>query len=292
MKPLPLIRSARSAIVTLLLLIATLFATAFITTTTAEAASYHKAVMLSKHGLIQEAKAELIDVIYSKAPRSYRAKSYYYLGTLDFNENNLAGALEVWGELVRKFPSSEEAAIVADRLDELAEMAGEVTPETTENAVAAAYLRHGDFWSSRKAANFTIDSSWIETVEAATRWYDRVITEFPNTTASRIAYRSKLMTLLGWQGTGGHTEYGIMGDREKYMPEFLDTFDAFEAAHPEAQSLQGFRFQIAQSYWMAKEWDKTREWLTVVIKKAGEQSGDKDSFYSDLAKRRLEHIEY
>ncbi|MBE9529383.1 MAG: tetratricopeptide repeat protein [Proteobacteria bacterium] len=264
----------------------------FALSTTAEAASYYKAVMLSKHGLVREAKAELIDVIYSKAPRSYRAKSYYYLGTLDFNENNLRGALEVWTELVRKFPSSEEATIVASRLDELAEMAGEVLPETTENAVAATYLRHGDFWSKRKAENFTIDSSWIETIEAATRWYDRVITEFPNSSASRIAYRSKLMTLLGWQGAGGHGAYGIMGDMTKYMPKFLETFEAFEAAHPEAPSLQGFRFQIAQSYWMAKEWDKTREWLTVVIKEAGEKSGDDDSFYSDLAKRRLEHIEY
>ncbi len=282
MKPTPLTRSSLTALIFLMLF--------FAISATAEAASYYKAVMLSKHGLVREAKAELIDLIYSKAPRSYRAKAYYYLGTLDFDENNLRGAVEVWGELVRKFPSSEEAAIVAGRLEELGELAGEVAHETTDNAVAQAYLRNGDFWSRRKATNFTIDSSWLETVEAANRWYDRVIEEFPGTAASRIAYKSKLMTLLGWEGAGGHGAYGIMGDSERYMPEFLKTFAAFEAAHPEAPSLQGFRFQIAQSYWMAKEWDKTREWLTIVVEHAGGE--ESRSFYKDLAERRLKHVEY
>ncbi len=139
-------------------------------------------------------------------------------------------------------------------------------------------------------SRFTIDSSWVGRIEAANKWYDRVIEEFPSTTASRIAYKNKLMTLLGWNGAGSHAAYGIMGDIEKYMPEFLETFKAFEAAHPKALSLQGFRFQIAQSYWMAKDWAKTREWLGALIEKAGDEE-DK-SFYKDLAERRLEHVEY
>ena len=33
-----------------------------------------------------------------------------------------------------------------------------------------------------------IDFSWIPHVEAVIKWYDKTITEFPGTTASRIAY--------------------------------------------------------------------------------------------------------
>ena len=72
------------------------------------------------------------------------------------------------------------------------------------------------------------------------------------------------------------------------MPQLLQTFDAFEGGHPTASSLQAFRFQIAQAYWKKKNWVKTREWLNLIIAKAG----GRDSFYVDLARRRLQKVEY
>lgn len=47
-----------------------------------------------------------------------------------------------------------------------------------------------------------------------------------------------------------------------------------------------YRFQIA--FWSQKMWPNATELLNSII----EKSGDEDSFYSDLAKRRLENLEY
>jgi hypothetical protein len=82
--------------------------------------------------------------------------------------------------------------------------------------------------------------------------------------------------------------YGIRADYNKYMPQLLSTFSAFEADHPETTTLQAFRFQIAQAYWSNKDWAKTREWLKLIVDKAGPA----DSFYKDIAERRLEKVEY
>jgi tetratricopeptide (TPR) repeat protein len=239
--------------------------------------------------LTQEAKFELIDVIFSKSTDSDKAQTYYLLGSIAFDENKVSVALNSWRELVTKYPNSKQAKIVKDRINELAEIVGESKKESIENAIALSYLRHGDFWSEGKDSRFTIDSSWIPNVEAAIKWYDKVITEFPKTTASRIVYQDKLITLLGWEDPGRYGEkHGIRSSFIKYMPQLLETFTSLEKDHPTASTLQAFRYQIAQALWRNKDWAKTREWLDLVIKKSGEG----DSFYKDLAERRLKKIEY
>ena len=60
------------------------------------------------------------------------------------------------------------------------------------------------------------------------------------------------------------------------------TFLAFEKEHPKASTLQGFRYQIAQTYWKNKQWAKTREWLNKIIMKAASKIAGRDS-----AERRL-----
>jgi len=118
-------------------------------------------------------------------------------------------------------------------------------------------------------------------VEAAVKWYDKVIQEFPNSSASRTAYKGKMRTLLGWKEYGN--SYGILHSFSMYMPQLLETFNQFEREYPNASILQTFRYQIAQAYWDNKNWNKSKEWLNLIIKKAGV----KDSFYKDSAMRRL-----
>ena len=43
--------------------------------------------------------------------------------------------------------------------------------------------------------------------------------------------------------------YGIKSDFTKYMPLLLQAFEGFEKDHPDASTLQAFRYQIAQAYW-------------------------------------------
>lgn len=257
--------------------------------TPAFTASVEKAALLRRHALLAEAKAELIDVIFSNATEPVKARAYYELGSIAFEDRNVSVALETWKQLVEKYPKSDEAALVKDRVSELAEIIGDVSKTTAENAVAQSYLRHANFWSEGKDEIFHIDSSWIPNVEAAVKWYDKVIAEYPKTAASQLAHQGKLRALFGWKEPGQYgSSHGLKASFATYMPQVLAAFAAFEAEHPEASTLQAFRYQIAQAYWSRKEWAKTREWLNAII----EKSGDRDTFYRDLAQRRLAKVEF
>lgn len=257
--------------------------------TAAGAASLEKAIMYNQHGLKDKAKSEFIDLIFNKSSRSDKAEAYYFLGAIAFDERKISVALDSWKTLVTKFPKSKQAKLVKGKISELAEIVGESAEKSIKNAVARSYLRHAHFWSRRKNQGFTIDSSWILKVEAANKWYDKVISEFPKTPAAELAYKNKLRTILGWKEPG---RYGSSGGIEenflKYMPLLLETFAAFERDFPQSGSLQAFRYQIAQAYWSNKEWQNTKKWLNKIISVAG----DRDSFYKDLAKRRLQKVEY
>jgi len=251
--------------------------------------SIDKAIMLNDHGLKQESKTELIAVIFSRAATKSKAHAYYLLGGIAFDENKISTALESWTTLSKKYPKSRHASLVKDRIKELSEIVGESAKESIENVVALSYLRHGDFWSKGKDSTFTIDSSWIPKVESATKWYDKVISEFPNSTASKIAYQDKIRTILGWKDRGKYgSSHGIKESFVTYIPILLETFKAFEKEHPNASTLQAFRYQIAQTYWSEKDFTKTKEWLNKIITVAGEG----DSFYKDTAQRRLLNVEY
>jgi tetratricopeptide (TPR) repeat protein len=255
----------------------------------AMAESIEKAEMLRDYGLIAEAKTELINIIFSNAPDTTVAAAYYDLGAIAFDEGNVSVALDTWTQLVNKFPASEQALLVKDRINALAGVMGEVSNQVAGNAVAQLYLSNADFWSKDKSSVYIIDASWIPKEDAACFWYDKVILEFPNSVASNLAYQGKLMTLIGWKEPGQYGDsYGVTGDFDKYMPQLLRTFSSYEAAFPDDPSLQAFRYQIAQIYWTHRDWDKTKEWLTLII----EKSGATDSFYRDLAERRLQKIEY
>lgn len=89
-------------------------------------------------------------------------------------------------------------------------------------------------------------------------WYDKVIQEFPKTAASQLAYEDKMRTLIGWEDPGRYgASHGIKRNFAQYMPQLLETFFAFERDHPDASSLQAFRYQIAQAYWKNKNWNQT-----------------------------------
>ncbi|MCP5267075.1 MAG: tetratricopeptide repeat protein [Burkholderiaceae bacterium] len=268
-------------------LIAVSLPAVFLASSLCFAASVDKAEMLNRHGLNQNAKSELIDVIFSKSSDSNRAQAYYLLGSIAFDEHNIPVALDAWQDLVRKYPGSTQARTVKDRIQELSELVGDSTKESTKSAIASSYIQHANFWSKGKNSGLTIDSSYIPSVEAATKWYDKVISEFPRSTASRIAYQGKLRTLLGWEEPGRYgSKYGLEESFNKYMPMLLDTFTAFEREHPTAATLQAFRYQIAQAYWSQNEYNKAREWLNLIVK----ISGERDSFYKDLAERRLQNM--
>ena len=256
---------------------------------TAFASDIDKAKMYYDNNLIIEAKRELIDIIFEKDSEKNKSEAYYLLGAIAFDENRMSDAFKIWKELVVKYPNSIRASEIKDRIEKIAAIVGENKEQNVDNAIAQSYLNNAEFWSRNKGRSYSVDSSWISSVEAAVKWYDKVINEFPNSDASIIAYRDKIRTLIGWGGSSKYGEgVGAVGDLKKYMPQVEEAMAAFEKMHPDDSSLQALRYQIAQTYWHKKKWAETRKWLDIIV----EKSGAEDSFYKDLATRRLNKIEY
>ena len=88
--------------------------------------SVDKAQMLLQYGLAQEAKIELINIVFGDYVETAKAKAYYLLGNIAFDENNVSVALDTWKELYTKFPNSNEAIVVKDRIIELTDVIGDI----------------------------------------------------------------------------------------------------------------------------------------------------------------------
>lgn len=261
----------------------------FFMTCTAHAQSLQKAEMYLEHGLTVEAQKELIDLVHGAGNVSDKPKALNLLASIAVDKNNLKAALDAWTRLIKLYPTSAEALAAKARLPLLSSVLGQVSEETINDATARVLLRNADFWAKDRDRIYKIDSSWIPNVEAAVYWYDKVLAEFPGTPAAKTAYEEKMRTLLGWKEVGQYGEaHGVRGNPAAYLPVLEGTFREYEKAFPQAAALQAFRYQIAQAYWKNKNWPKTREWLGEVV----EKDGTANSFYRDLAQRRLKKVEY
>ena len=253
--------------------------------------SYDKALMLEEHGLREDSKRELIDVLFApKSTKTEQAKALYLLGSISVDEGRVEAGLSRWRELQTKYPETEEAKHVTERAEALSSLVGESAKSFVTNAVASTYLRHADFWSRGKSSIFSIDSSWIPKVETAITWYDLVLDEFPHSPAALVAFESKMKTLIGWKDPGEvGMRYGLFRvENDPHMALLIQCFEDYLAAFPKAGSRQAFRYQIAQTYWHRQDWENTRIWLNKII----ESEPNGKSFYIDLARRRLEKVEY
>ncbi len=249
------------------------------------AQSYGKAEMLLDHGLTTEAQKELIDLVFSERNSPDKPKALNLLASIAVDKNNLQAAIDAWGRLIRMYPSSPEAVAAKNKLPLLTSVWGQVSEEMISDATARVLLRNADFWSKGRDKVFLIDASWIDNLEAAVFWYDTVITSYKGTTAARTAYEDKMRTLLGWENDSGRLGKSVPGAPVVILEE---TFREYEKAFPQAPAQQAFRFQVAQAYWRAKNWIKTKEMLTEIIDK----DGGANSFYKDLAERRLKRVEH
>lgn len=241
------------------------------------------------HNLRSRALEIFIELLNKpQASAANKAEALYYMGQISFDEARYSTALNDWQRLIKNYPTSPKAIEIKERLVQLREIFVKVSDESISSVVAQSYIRNGDFWS-KADSKFTIDSSWMPNVELSAQWYDKTIAEFPGTDAAEMAFQHKMFVLIGWEERGQYgSSYGVKNNFSKYMPQLLKTFEEFETAFPSSSYLQGFRYQIAQTYWSHKEWENTRMWLNKII----EKSQGKSSFYTETAKARLNKIEY
>ena len=163
------------------------------------------------------------------------------------------------------------------------------------------YLMNGDFYSQDKPLRLGIDTSYIDKVDTAIWWYDKVLSEFPGTKEANEALRAKIRTLIGWENGYGEDKkyYGLHayhdhGKIDGYFSLIGTTFLELETGFPDDEYLEAFAFQIAQRYLYyllvfdySQYKDDCKEWLEKTI----ELAKGEDTFYSHLAKLRLRLVQ-
>jgi TolA-binding protein len=247
-----------------------------------------KAIWLYECQLLRDAQIAFVDfLIQRQVDPLEKSAAMYLLGLISFEENKIQSAVKIWRMLVEEFPDSMEAKMVEDRIPELLQNLQTASMEYIDEVRASMYLKNGDYWIVGKDPGYYVDTAYINNIEAAVHWYDKAISEFPDSAAARMAHEHKLQSLIGWKDKDNFgIAYGAMGEFTSYISKVIEAFEAFEKAFPNAPSLQPIRYQIAQLYWSNKDFVNTEKWLKRVI----EHGGDEESFYSDLAERRLHKL--
>ena len=272
-----------------------------------EAGHVEHAKMLKQHGLIDDAKRFFIEIVHSElATDADKAASLYNLGVIAFNAKQLQVAFDTWQDLIEQYPESDEGKIVSERIGYLASEIVELSSDVVKDEIARSYLQHGDFWSDDiKRHRWLIDSSWLDEIELACEWYDKVIAEFPSTPAAKLAYLEKFKTILGKDGAEA---YKTRKSFSEYVEPLLATYEDFVKAFPDSDFIPLLEFQIAQAYWGEEDqaarnflrfmesdstaviipylYAETEKWLRSVI-----ENGNTNSFYMQVATARLEAIE-
>ena len=159
------------------------------------------------------------------------------------------------------------------------------------------YLMNGNFYSQDKPVRLGIDLSYIDKVDTAIWWYDKVLDEYPGTQEANEALRAKIRTLLGWEEGFGKDKknFGLLSRiKGRYFPIIESTFQELEIGFPDDEYLEALAYQIAQRYlyhvlvYKKDNYkDNCEQWLQKTIELAHGQ----DTFYSHLAKLRLRLVE-
>lgn len=201
------------------------------------------------------------------------------------------------GICVFNFTDAQKNDDTSNENTSLADAISDHTGLFDQGPTAKNYLSNGDFYSQDKPRKLIIDTSYIDKVESAIWWYDKVITEFPGTEEANIALRSKIKTLIGWTDGYGKDKkyYGLHSRvRGRYFPLVESTFLELEVGYPDDPYLEALSYQIAQQYlfhilvYGSKHYnDECKRWLEKTI----ELARGEDTFYSHLAKLRLSLVE-
>jgi len=228
------------------------------------------------HGLKSRAMETYIGILHTAAySAEAKAEALYYMGQISFEDGSFATAMNDWQKLVATYPDSPRAAELKDRFTQLQEVYSKPSDPPIDSVVARSYIRNGDFWAGGER-KFSFDTSLLPNIDLGVAWYDRVIQEFPASDAADVAMQRKVFLWLG----------AVESEYSRNLQGLLDAFAAYEAAFPKDENLQAFRYQISQVYWKHGDWSTTATWLNKIIGAAG----NKSSFYSDMAKARMENM--
>jgi tetratricopeptide (TPR) repeat protein len=229
------------------------------------------------HGLKDRAMESFIAILHTPSTADDRAEALYYIGQISFEQGSFATAMNDWEKLVADYPKSPRALELKDRFTQLREVYSKLADPPLDSVVARSYIKNGDFWAGGER-KFSLETKFLPSLDLGVSWYDRVINEFPGSMASDVAMQRKVFLWLSFADE----------DWPRNLQGLLDAFAAYEAAFPKDENMQAFRYQVSQVYWRHGDWQTVATWLNKII----EASGGRDTFYSDLAKARLENMHF
>ena len=97
----------------------------------AHGASLDKAKALRANGLRDEAKRELVEVMFDEAEGpTVKAEALYLLGEIAIDEKAIAAARENWEKLINTYPDSPFATTARSKLELLLQLQPSAQPET------------------------------------------------------------------------------------------------------------------------------------------------------------------
>lgn len=270
-----------------------------------------------EHGYIEAARLELISLIYGPTTwltlgSDERAAALHLLGQASLEDDQLAGALDAWGLLVDEYPDSQLAASVKEKIAEIAFDVDRQLLDLVSSAEATHYFEIADTWlEATEYKTPSIDSSYIPDEEAALDWLSLTIERFPGTSHAEIAYERMIEYRLGKrhkrqeinvpQMRPGQSFESYDAEIDSYLSERShnrarevahevahseEVFRDFEDAFPNSEKLQRLRYLIGQAHWLGGDLEKAKFWLSKVI----EEDQDVNTFYRDLAFRRLQYL--
>jgi tetratricopeptide (TPR) repeat protein len=228
------------------------------------------------HGLKSRAMEIYVAILHTpKSSAAAKAECLYYMGQMSFEDGSFATAMNDWEKLVAEFPDSPHAAELKDRFTQLQEVYSKAADPPIDSVVARSYIKNGDFWAGGER-RFPMETKLLPNIDLGAAWYERVIQEFPGTEAADLAMQRKVFLWLDFVET----------DYPRNVSGLLEAFAAYEAAFPKDENMQAFRYQISEVYWRHGDWLTTTQWLNKIIA----ASGGRNTFYSDMARARLENM--
>lgn len=236
-----------------------------------------RAELYFEHGLIDKAKNECILLITSDRVDSEKIQSYYLLGLIALSENRNQSAIETWSKLVELYPNSKQAREVTEKMEEIRDTSDSRETEIINAVKVEELIGNGEFWYDE---TYYFDTSYLIESDIAIYWYDKVIEEFPGTEGAKKAFEKKI-------GLYSHSIPRLTDEwAEKYLRQMEETVSQFLEEYPNAAEGELFVFLLGQALWSEDEDREALEWFNKLI----EDAGDRENFYTDLAKRRRENI--
>jgi hypothetical protein len=256
---------------------------------------------LAEEGVVNEAKIELIKVLHDPSKKSSYDLAEYYLGYLDFKEQNYELALKHWTELQKKWPTSPYAQKAKDQTQLAYQLLARQQKFATQDLETGTLFENADFLVE-EPLKVRIDTSYLSNGDLAIQCLEEILARYPRTPQAARALFREALVYYGWgkEGIGeysrasgyGFTFYQYYSHDKKQADSYIKLMEGVLARlqqdYPDSLYAIPIAYLIGQAYWAragGQVDESARTYWKKVLTLAGE---DRANLYRQLAESRLQ----